>query len=204
VRRFIHVSSLAVLAKRGGRPIADEDPLEPRSRGSGPYVWGKLESERLAVRLGQELGIDVKVVRPGALVDYRNLDPPGRLGKRLGSFFVAVGSPGQKLGVVDVGFAARILAWIADHWDEAPAQLNLLDPTLPSKRDLLTTLRRTNPDLKVIWLPTFVLVPLSWGAILLQKVFRPGRPAINVAKVFSVQAYDTSRSAALAARLDAG
>jgi predicted dehydrogenase/nucleoside-diphosphate-sugar epimerase len=201
VRRFIHVSSIAVLAKHGGRPLADEDPLEPDSRGSGPYVWGKLESELLAIRLGPELGIDVKVVRPGALVDYRNLDPPGRLGKRLGSFFVAVGSPGQRLGVVDVGFAGRILAWMVDHWDEAPARLNLLDPELPAKRDLLATLRRTNPDLKVIWLPTFVLVPLSWGALLLQKVRKPGRPAIDVAKVFSVQAYDTSRSAGLAARL---
>jgi len=201
VRRFIHVSSLAVLAKHGGRPIADEDPLEPNSRGSGPYVWGKLESERLAIRLGQELGVDVKVVRPGALVDYRNLDPPGRLGKRLGSFFVAVGSPGQRLGVVDVGFAGRILAWMVDHWDEAPARLNLLDPELPAKRDLLNALRRTNPDLKVVWLPMFVLVPLSWAAILLQKVLKPGRPALDVAKVFSVQAYHTGRSAGLAARL---
>ncbi|MBU6435380.1 MAG: hypothetical protein KJS98_18890, partial [Nitrospirae bacterium] len=54
----------------------------------------------------------------------------------------------------------------------------------------------------VIWLPTFVLVPLSWVATVLQKVLRPGKPAINVAKVFSVLPYDTSAIAILAKRID--
>jgi len=197
VRRFIQVSSLAVLAKGGGRPIGDDHPLEPDSRGSGPYVWGKLESERLAVGLGRELGVDIKVVRPGALVDYADFDPPGRLGKRLGNFFVAVGAPGHRLGVVDVGFAARTLAWGVDHWNELPTPLNLLDPVLPTKRELLQRLKVSNPDLSVLWLPTLLLVPMSWMAIALQKLLKPGKPAIDVAKVFSVQDYDTARVAAL-------
>jgi hypothetical protein len=155
-------------------------------------VWGKLESERRAVDLGQELGLSVKVIRPGALVDYRDFEPPGRLGKRLGNFFVAVGSPTDRLGVVDVGFAGRVLAWMADSWDVVPSPLNLLDPVSPTKRELLDHLRKANPDLTVLWLPTFVLVPLSWLATGLQKVLRPGKPAINVAKVFSVLSYDTS------------
>ncbi|TKB63212.1 MAG: NAD(P)-dependent oxidoreductase [Nitrospira sp.] len=183
-------------------PISDNHPLEPESKGSGPYVWGKLESERLAVDLGQELGISVKVIRPGALVDYRDFDPPGRLGKRLGNFFVAVGSPSDRLGVVDVGFAGRFLAWMADTWDQVAGPLNLLDPVLPSKRELLDRLRKANPDITVIWLPTFVLVPLSWLATVLQKVLRPGKPAINMAKVFSILSYDTSAIAMLAKSVD--
>lgn len=192
IKQFIHVSSLAVLAQSRGEPIGDLHPLEPNSKGSGPYVWGKLESERLAVALGQELGISVKIVRPGALVDYRQFDPPGRLGKRLGNLFVAVGSSRDRLGVVDVGFAGRVLAWMTDHWDEAPSPLNLLDPVLPTKHDLLGHLRRTNPDLTVLWLPQVILVPLSWFATLAQKILRPGRPTINLAKVFSVLPYNTS------------
>jgi hypothetical protein len=47
-----------------------------------------------------------------------------------------------------------------------------------------------------------VLVPLSWLATVLQKVLRPGKPAINVAKVFSVLSYDTTRIAKLASDLD--
>jgi len=197
-KRFLQVSSLAVLAKGGSKPIGDDHPLEPDSRGSGPYVWGKLESERRAVRLGQELGLDIRVVRPGALVDYADFDPPGRLGKRLGNFFVAVGAPGHRLGVVDVGFAAQVLAWGVDHWAELPTPLNLLDPVLPTKRELLQRLKVSNPDLTVLWLPAFLLVPMSWMAIVLQKLLRPGKPAINVAKVFSVQGYDTSGVAGLA------
>lgn len=202
IRHFIQVSSLAVMARGSSGLIRDSDPLESNSKGSGPYVWGKLESERLAARLGAELGVDVKVVRPGALVDYRDFDPPGRLGKRLGNIFVAVGSPGQRLGVVDVAFSGRLLAWMTDAWDQAPAQLNLLDPIQPAKRDLLRQLRVGNPDLRVVWLPTLILHPLSWFAIALQKVLRPGKPAINVAKVFSVSSYDTSRVAALAKQME--
>jgi predicted dehydrogenase/nucleoside-diphosphate-sugar epimerase len=203
ITQVIHVSSLAVLAKGSREPLGDDHPLESDSKGSGPYVWGKLESERLAVQLGRELGISVKVVRPGALVDYRDFDPPGRLGKRLGNIFVAVGSPGERLGVVDVGFSGRFLAWMVDHWDQVPSPLNLLDPISPTKRALLDQLRKGNPDLSVIWLPTAILVPLSWLASLAQKVLRPGKPAIDVAKVFAVQEYDTSGIARLAPLVEA-
>ncbi|MEJ7813499.1 MAG: Gfo/Idh/MocA family oxidoreductase, partial [Gemmatimonadaceae bacterium] len=202
VKRFIHVSSLAVLAgAKGSAALREESPLEPQEKARGPYVWGKLESERVAARLGRELGIEVKIVRPGALVDYRAFEPPGRLGKRLGNIFVAVGSPRESLGVVDVGFAARTIAWMARHFTEAPPMLNLLAPTLPSRRDLVKRLKGTNPDLTVVWLPTAVLVPLSWIAIVAQKALKPGKTAMNVAKVFSSPGYDTTRVAQLAPKV---
>jgi predicted dehydrogenase/nucleoside-diphosphate-sugar epimerase len=205
VKRVLHVSSVAVLAKPGfGKAIRDDSPLEPDSRGSGPYVWGKLESERLAVTLAGELGLALQIARPGAIVDYADFDPPGRLGKRLGNIFVAVGSPGHRLGVVDLTFCARALAWMVAHPDESPKVVNLLDPQLPAKRDLLRHLRRGNPDLSVVWLPTILLHPLSWGAIVLQKLLRPRSPAINVAKVFSVDRCDTSGAARLAAEMATG
>jgi len=198
VKRFLHVSSLAVLASpRGGQPVSDDSPLEPNSRGLGPYVWGKLESEKIAVNLGAEHGVPVKVARPGALVDYTEFDPPGRLGKRLGPVFVAVGSPGHTLGVVDLGFTARTLAWMVANFSDAPAVVNVLDPVLPTKRDLVRRLKAANPGLLVVWLPTLLLVPMSWAATVLQKVLRPGKPAINVAKVFAKQRYETARIASL-------
>ena len=197
VRQFLHVSSLAVLSKSAG-PTRDDTPLEPDSRGSGPYVWGKLESERLVLKLGAELGMEVKVMRPAAIVDYRDFDPPGRLGKRLGNFFVAIGSPNDRLGTVDLSFCARAIAWGVDHFAETPAVVNLVDPALPTKRSLVAALRKNNPDLSVIWLPMLLVHPLSWGALLLQKALRPGRPAINVAKVFSVERIDPAGAARLA------
>lgn len=93
---------------------------------------------------------------------------------------------------------------MTDAWDMVPSPLNLLDPVSPTKRELLDRLRQANPDLSLFWLPRFVLVPVSWMATLAQKVLRPGKPAIDVAKVFSVLPYDTSGIAKLAPRVDPG
>jgi nucleoside-diphosphate-sugar epimerase len=197
--KVVHVSSISVLAVPArGKPLSEETPVEVNARTGGPYAWGKIESERLALSRSKELGIDLRVVRPSALVDYRHFDPPGLLGKRIANIFVAVGMPSHHLGVVDVVFAARTLAWIVRHFDEAPPILNLFDPQLPTKRELLARLRRFNPDLSVVWLTPLFLLPLSWLAIALQKMLRPGAPAVNVGKIFARLKYDTSRIAALA------
>ena len=199
VRDVVHVSSLAVIAeRRDGAPITERDAVERDGRARGPYVWGKLESERLAERLGQELGLAVRIVRPGALVDYRAFEPPGRLGKRLGNIFVAVGSPRDQLGVVDVAFAGDVLGWVARNAGSAPPMLNLLAPELPTRGELVRQLVRSNPDLTVVWLPAPLLKLLSLGAIALQKVLRPRSPAIDVAKVFASQRYDTTLVTSLA------
>src|SRR4029079_8450195 len=63
-------------------------------------------------------------------------------------------------------------------------------PAGPTKASLVERLRKTNPDLSVVWLPMVVVIPLSWTAILLQKLLRPGRPALNIAKTFARQHYD--------------
>src|SRR2546423_15724155 len=82
--------------------------------------------------------------------------------------------------------------------NEAPPDLACTGPQLQPRRELLARLRRTNPDLTVVWLPPVVLVPLSWFAIAIQKVLRPRHPAINVAKVFAQLRYDTLRITELA------
>jgi len=203
VHRVIHVSSLAVLTSARGASLNEQTPLLSDSRSAGPYVWGKLESERLAERLGAELGLQIRIVRPGAIVDYRDFEPPGRLGKRVGNIFVAVGSSSDRLGVVGLDYAARVLAYLATHFEAAPGRLNLLDPELPTKAALLARLRQSNPDLTVLWLPMWILKPLSIAVIGLQKLLKPRRKAIDVAKVFRVDRYDTALSTRLATKLTA-
>jgi predicted dehydrogenase/nucleoside-diphosphate-sugar epimerase len=203
VKRFIHVSSVAVLAKPAGRGlVTDETALASQSRSYGPYVWGKLESERLAVELGHSLGIGVKIARPGPLVDFVNFEAPGRLGRRIGNVFVAVGMPRDRLSMTEVGFAARVLIWMLDSFDSAPDKLNLLDPNPPTKRDAIQRLRQKNPDLTVAWLPMSLLAPLSWLAVLVQKVARPRKSAMNIAKAFASPKYDTSRMKAVVSQMN--
>jgi len=143
----------------------------------------------------------VKIVRPGALVDYRAFEPPGRLGKRFGNVFVAVGAPGETFPLAEVRFAAQTIAWMVHSFADAPAKLNLLSPTPPTNRELVRRLKRSNPDLTVIWLPMAVLVPLSWLLSVAQKVLRPAKPTIDIARVFARQRCDTSRIAGLAPRI---
>ncbi len=203
IRRFIHVSSMAVISPPRGRVgMSETSPLHSKPREAGPYVWGKLESEKLALRLGQDLGVAVKIVRPGALIDYTRYEPPGRLGRRIGNLFVAVGARGDSIGAVDVQFAARTLLWMSEHFDEAPSVLNLVAPVLPQRRELVEELRRRNPDLRVIWLPTFVVRVLSWIGIGLQRVLRPRKPAMNVARAFTSPRIDTTAIAAVARAMD--
>jgi predicted dehydrogenase/nucleoside-diphosphate-sugar epimerase len=193
VPRMIHVSSISVMAVPArGEKLSESTPFEANSRTGGPNAWGKIESERLAMTRCKEFGIDLRVVRPSALVDYRFFDPPGLLGRRLGNIFVAVGMPSHKLGVVDVVFSGQTLAWMVRHFDEAPMVLNLFEPELPTKRELLTRLRSMNPDLTVVWLYPVVLLPLSWFAFALQKALRPRSPALSIAKMFARLQYDTS------------
>jgi len=193
VRHFLHVSSISVVGQPGAGKLIDESsPCDANSRALGPYAWGKAVSEELASRLAPELGVELRIVRPGAFVDNRHFEPPGLLGKRIGNMFVAVGSPRHPLAVADIGFSARTLVWILDHFEEAPRVIHLFDPTVPTKADLLRRLRATNPDLRVVWLPTALLIPLSWAAIVLQKMLRPKRSAVNVAKIFARQRYDYS------------
>ncbi len=199
VKRFIHVSSLAVAGSvNGGRAIDENTPVDADTRGRGPYVWGKAESERLATELGSSLNVNVKIVRPGALVDYRELDPPGALGRRVGNVFVAVGWPGQRLWVVDVQFAASVLAFMLDHFDGMPSMLHLLQPELPTRREVLGRLRNDNPGIHTVWLSPPLLWPLSSAAVVAQKILRPTKPAMNLARVFASKRYDTARIAALA------
>ena len=200
-RRMIHVSSLAVYASPGREPVRESTPIEPKPRERGPYVWGKVESEQVLARVARELGLRLEIVRPGAIIDRERFDPPGRLGRRIGNVFVAVGSPSERLGVIERRSAAELLAWMALHPDASPDALNLLEPTLPTKRELVALLRQTNPDLLVVWLPNFALASISRVAVVAQRVLRRGREPVDLQKVFAVDRYDTSAVAALSERI---
>jgi predicted dehydrogenase/nucleoside-diphosphate-sugar epimerase len=194
VERLVHVSSTAVLERPGrGDTLSEDSPLASDPRAMGPYVWGKAESERLAVDLGRQHNLDVRVARPGPIVDYSEFSPPGRLGRRLGNFFVAMGNADDEVAVVEVEFAAGALLWMAVGGEDVPPVLHLVSPTVVHASDLLQHLRKHNPSLTVLRIPRAALIPLSAAAVLAQKALRPSRPAVHLAQVFGRSRFDRSK-----------
>lgn len=190
VEKVVYVSSLAVVDPKGGQHPLDESSALLTGRDAGPYAWGKAMAEKESAQVGRERGVPLRIVRPGPIVDFERFDPPGRLGRWIGSWFVAVGPANERLYIVDVQFMARTLSWVANHFDEAPELLHALSPRPPTRRELVTRLRAANPKARVVWIPRPGLATLSALATTVQKVLRPGQAAISLSKAFASTRYD--------------
>jgi predicted dehydrogenase/nucleoside-diphosphate-sugar epimerase len=197
VKRFIHVSSLAVLktSKEMGGPLDERTPVDLGNLARGPYVWGKAESEREVVEQGPALGLTVKVIRPGPLVDFTDYEPPGRLGRELGPVYVAVGPRSSRLSLCDVSTVAQVIRATVHDIDAAPSFVNLVEPDAPTRDKLLSLWLEKRPDLKSIWIPAIALSLLSPVLILLQRIILRGKTPIDIAAAFSSERYDTTVAA---------
>jgi len=159
VRRLLHISSLSVVRPPEGRgEIQDEStPLAAFPRRLGPYTWGKCESETIIAQRGEAGGTRVRVVRPAALMDWRAPELPGLCGRRLfGDWHLGLGRPSLPLPVCGVEEAASVVGWCAAHFDQAPGTLNLMDPSIKTRRDLLRRMRQSGWTGRMLW------VPISW------------------------------------------
>jgi hypothetical protein len=105
-------------------------------------VWGKAESEVLAKKLGKKLGVGIRIIRPGPLVDYEAFEPPGRLGREVGRTFVYIGSKKSRLSLCDVRTAAKVIRAYVDGFETLPPELNLVEPDSPTRGELVSHLQR--------------------------------------------------------------
>ncbi len=199
VRRLVHVSSVAVLGRdpdTGG--VSDRSSLVADPRDAGPYVWGKAESESRARRLSADLGIDLRILRPGPILDLDRLDPPGRLGRRVGDrLFVLVGSRSESIVTVAVTELATIIVTTVERFAEVPEAVNLVDQPLRTRGELVDRMRVANPDLRVLRLPRIFFMPLALlvnGAL---RALRAGAPDLR--RAFASEAFAFERPALLRA-----
>jgi hypothetical protein len=68
------------------------------------------------------------------------------------------------------------VAWITRHFDEAPQIVNLFDPRLMTRRDLLASMTERGWNGRVVWVPISAIaagVSLASAAISLLKRQRP-------------------------------
>ena len=178
VSRLVHVSSLSVLRpprtpweqQDENTPLTDERPF-------GAYVWGKSNQERIVTSEAPRFGITTRIIRPGALVDWSNPETPGIMARRLfGAWHLGFGRPALPLPVCDVGTAATVVGWTVAQFADAPPVLNLVDPSLPSRRCLIEEFRRRGWRGRFVWVPIplfAILVHAARYALALPRLRRP-------------------------------
>ena len=180
VRRLVYISSLSVL-RPPRTPWEAQDEHTPLTQADerqfGPYVWGKANAERIVLADAPAAGIETRIIRPGALVDWTNPDPPGLLGRRLfGPWHLGFGRPALPLPVIEVGKAAAVVGWSVAQFAEAPPVLNLIDPAITTRRHLLNEFRQHGWRGRFIWFPILlftVLVQAARYALALPTLRRP-------------------------------
>lgn len=202
VTRGIHISSVAVL-KPGhevGGPVDESTPVDAGNLNRGPYVWGKAESENVVRDVAASRGLTIKIIRPGPLVDYAAFQPPGRLGREVGSWFVAIGGKRDALSVCDVGTAARVIRSYVETFESAPPLVNLVEVPPPSRQELTRKLLEQRPDLTVRWIPGWGLRLLSGPLKLVQRLALGMKQPVDVYAAFASEQYRTDLASQVIAR----
>lgn len=197
IQRFIHISSIAVLktSKEMGRALDEQTPVDFGNTTRGPYVWGKAEAERAVTESASGLGMQVRIIRPGPLVDYAEFEAPGRLGRELGPLYVAIGPRKGALSVCDVNMAAQVIRETVADIDGVPPVLNLVEPQAPTREALVARLLQRRPDLRAVWFPAWLLNLVSPLLILIQRLLLGSKNPIDIAAAFASERYDGTLAA---------
>jgi len=202
IRRIVHISSIAVLkpSREVGGVIAENSPVDSGNEERGPYVWGKAESEIEMQRLAGAADLDLRIIRPGPLVDYRDFAPPGRLGREVGPWFIAIGSRRAELHVCDVWTAARVVRSYVQDFGAAPPLLNLLEHPAPTRHQLAQHYSARRPDLRFRWIPSFVIAMLNVPAKLAQRLLLGTKQPVDLRSAFSSEPYSTDLASQVISR----
>jgi nucleoside-diphosphate-sugar epimerase len=180
VRRLVHISSISVLRPPRGpfwERQGEQTPLAERPEQLGPYTWGRCASEQLVAAAQARGEIEARIIRPAALIDFRNLEMPGLLGRRLfGDWHLGLGRPGLPFAVCDVSTAGAVVAWCADRFAEAPPTINLFEPDLGTRAQLLDRFRRHGWRGRMVWTPISLLAGAAMSARLVMGVLKGERP----------------------------
>ena len=179
VRRLVYVSSLSVL--RPPRPFwerqTEQTPRADRPEPLGAYTWGKCVAEGLVAAAVAREEIQARIIRPAALIDWEHLELPGLLGRRLfGPWQLGLGRPSLRLAVCEVRRAGAVVAWCADHFTAAPPIVNLFDPAIGTRGQVLRRFREHGWRGHVVWVPIALLAGVVTVTRLVAAFARRQRP----------------------------
>ena len=204
VNKLVLVSSLSVLRPpRSPWERQDEQTPRPSEPGHlGPYAWGKTKQEELVAAQAAALGIQTRIIRPGALIDWRTPELPGLVGKQLfGPWHLGLGRPSLPAAVCDVRLCAQVIAWCVRHFDEAPAVVNLLDDAIQTRGELIASFRSRGWAGRVMWVPIPLLAAAMSAARTLLALAHGHRPErLDVWSVLRPRRYNSQVAAVVLGR----
>jgi nucleoside-diphosphate-sugar epimerase len=154
--RFVHVSSFSVYGANQvspGATIDESTPVEPEPGRRDDYAWTKSLQERLVrVRLGELAGIELVVVRPGAIYG-RERQFQYRLGRELGDHLILLLGGGNPMPLSYVENTASLLAECGHNPAAAGEVFNAVDPGVVRQRDYVRAWKRADPRLRTVPFP---------------------------------------------------
>src|SRR6267143_1571120 len=116
------------------------------------------------------------------------------LGRRLfGRWHLGLGRPGLPFAVCDVSTAAAAVAWCADRFVESPPIINLLDPTIRTRAQLLDRFREHGWRGRMMWTPISLLAGAAIAARFAMGLVRRERGGAGGAQPLAVWSILRSR-----------
>jgi len=161
VRRFVHISSIAVYAIReppvhaAAALIVENAPLEDDLRFLTDSVRSCVESESAAVEFGRRGKMHVLVLRPGILYGPGGDWRLPRMGYPIGSSaYALIGRGRNPLPVCYVGNCARAALRAAENSSVTEGAFNIVDDELFTPMEFLERLRlEVRPNFRILRFP---------------------------------------------------
>lgn len=176
-RRFVHVSSLSVYdfdAPRLGGALDETTRLEPDPLRRDAYTQTKLLQERLVREHAARAGIELVVVRPGAIYGPGK-DWDSGTGLRAGSFDL-IFAPFSRMRLIHVDNCADAIVAALTAPAAEPLTVNLFDPEQPTHWRFHSLMRRAGVAAgRGVPVPYWMVLGLGHAAKLAGRLFFKGR-----------------------------
>ena len=198
VKRFVHVSSVAIYGPGQKTIIREDDEYDPFPQQRGYYTWSKIEADRLALQFGRDHALPVTVVRPGIIYGPGAKPFFARLYYNLkGKAHVIIGTPNALLPLVFVESVAEALLHAGQQRDNAMHVYNIVDGAILQEDLLQRHSETTGKKTRTIYLPPSLV---SLGARFLESVHAlrgKGTPALSryrIRRACQSLAHDTTKA----------
>jgi len=178
VQRMVYVSSLSVLEQAGRHTgkVTETWPLEPHAELRGAYTQTKLEAERMVLTAAQDRGLPAFLIRPG-MIFGPGVEPSSPSGSfAMFGRWIVVGSGSLALPLIYGDDVVDALLLGASRPGLEGKLVNLVDPAVVTQRQFVKIVRGAKPNIKVSYIPKFVLMTAAVGIEVLGRLLKRNVP----------------------------